>query len=108
MVICLIQKEEKVPSSCASLLARLQDLACCVRDQAVSLQPIHQGSSLQGVGEAWHSESSPEMVWLQPAILAPSPPLPSASLLLPLLRFSYQLTFQIGLQPVTLLEKMIM
>lgn len=76
MVICLIQKEEKVPSSCASLLARLQDLACCVRDQAVSLQPIHQGSSLQGVGEAWHSESSPEMVWLQPAILAPSPPLP--------------------------------
>ena len=76
MVICLIQKEEKVPSSCASLLARLQDLACHVRDQAVSLQPVCQGSSLQGVGEAWHSESSPEMVWLQPAILAPSLPLP--------------------------------
>lgn len=38
----------------------------------------------------------------------PSPPLPPAPLLLPLLRFSYQFTFQIGLQPVTLLEKMIM
>lgn len=37
MIICLILKEEKVPSSCASLLTRLQDLACHVRDQAVAL-----------------------------------------------------------------------
>ena len=45
---------------------------------------------------------------LIPRKSAPSPPLPPAPLLLPLLRFSDQLTFQIGLQPLTLLEKMIM